>query len=143
MARKKKAKREAQDKYGLDVINFNHKPLDITKFGSDEDPCFGTMYDLNVAECKVCGDAEFCAIKFNRELSGTRKKLEKKNKYKDITTSQVDEGDKLDKATIKKVKRFMNRKIEKGSKPIKIRKLAMDKYGITKDEAKLIYNQLK
>ena len=42
-------------------------PFDVSKFGSEEDPCFGKAYDLSAPECQRCGDLEFCAIAFSQK----------------------------------------------------------------------------
>lgn len=58
-------------------------PIDITKFGTGEDPCFGKHHDLTAEECQRCGDQELCQVIKAQVLSVTRKKLEKKHTFKD------------------------------------------------------------
>jgi len=131
--------RVPQHRYDPDELDMT-KPLDLTKFGSDEDPCFGKLYDLNTKQCKLCADADFCAIKMAQSQSVNRKELNKQNDFIDeFEISDV----KLDKTTKKKVKKFMLRRIEQGVKPILVRKKAIKKYSITKDQAKEIYKLIK
>ena len=142
MAKKKKSKaleRVQQNRYDPNEIDMT-KPLDLTKFGSEDDPCFGKLYDLNTKQCKLCADADFCAIKMAQTQSLSRKELNKNNDF-------IDEFDikdvKLDKTTKKKVKKWMSRRIDKGMKPVLVRKKAMQKYNITKEQAKSIYKLIK
>ena len=139
---KKKSKaldRVPQHRYDPDELDMT-KPLDLTKFGSEEDPCFGKLYDLNTKQCKLCADADFCAIKMAQTQSVTRKELNKQNEFIDeFEISDI----KLDKTTKKKVKKYMSRRIDKGMKPILARKKAMKKYKITKDQVKEIYKLIK
>lgn len=60
------------------------EPMDITKLGSGNDPCFGKNYDLSTKECKMCGDSELCCIKFTALMGKTRKELEAETKFKDL-----------------------------------------------------------
>ena len=60
------------------------EPIDITKLGSGQDPCFGKHYDLSTQECKMCGDSELCCIKFTALMGKTRKELEAETKFKDL-----------------------------------------------------------
>ena len=60
------------------------EPIDITKLGSGQDPCFGKHYDLSTKECKMCGDSELCCIKFTALMGKTRKELEAETKFKDL-----------------------------------------------------------
>ena len=60
------------------------EPMDISKLGTNGDPCFGKHYDLSTKECKMCGDSELCCIKFTDLMGKTRKELEAETKYKDL-----------------------------------------------------------
>ena len=64
-------------------------PVDVTQLGGNGDPCFGKGYDLSTKECKLCGDSELCCIKMSQALNVTRKELEAKNHYKDLSYNQV------------------------------------------------------
>lgn len=68
------------------------QPMDISKLGTNGDPCFGKGYDLSTKECKMCGDSELCCIKFSANLGKTRKELESENNYKDLETLIDTEG---------------------------------------------------
>lgn len=60
------------------------RPFDVTKFGSDNDPCFGKKYDLSADECQECGDIELCAIAFSHKQTLLRLKKEEKFPMKDL-----------------------------------------------------------
>ena len=60
------------------------EPMDISKLGTNGDPCFGKHYDLSTKECKMCGDSELCCIKFTDLMGKTRKELEAETQYKDL-----------------------------------------------------------
>lgn len=60
------------------------EPMDISKLGTNGDPCFGKHYDLLTKECKMCGDSELCCIKFTDLMGKTRKELEADTQYKDL-----------------------------------------------------------
>ena len=78
------SKREKRDTIDLSDQEML-KPLDITKFGSDKDPCFGKLYNLNASECKRCGDSEICGTKFSQtKLNSDRESTESKDRYKDL-----------------------------------------------------------
>lgn len=85
MAKKKKDKlkevREVRKELETGDI---FEPIDITKLGSGNDPCFGKNYDLSTKECKMCGDSELCCIKFTALMGKTRKELEAETKFKDL-----------------------------------------------------------
>lgn len=141
MAKRKKSKalkRVVQDRYDPNELDMT-KPLDISKFGSDEDPCFGKLYDLNAKQCKICADSDFCAIKMSQTQNVKRKELNKQNEF----IEEFDIVNKVDKTTKKKAKKFMQRRIDKGHKGMLIRKAAMKNYGLTKDQAKDIYKLIK
>lgn len=82
MAKKKKDKlKEVRKELETGDI---FEPIDITKLGSGNDPCFGKHYDLSTQECKMCGDSELCCIKFTALMGKTRKELEAETKFKDL-----------------------------------------------------------
>lgn len=60
------------------------KPFDLSKIGTDKDPCFGKGYNLTTKECRMCGDSELCCLKMSQTLGKTRKQLEDENHYKDL-----------------------------------------------------------
>ena len=65
------------------------KPFDVTKFGSEDDPCFGKHYDLVADECQVCGDVEVCAIAFANAAHLRRAKIESETKFKDLEEEEI------------------------------------------------------
>lgn len=109
------------------------KPIDITKLGSNQDPCFGKGYDLSTRECKLCGDSELCAIKMAQTLRITRKELEEKNNYKDLDVLEDTKG-------IKKYLRSLKRK---GLKRKEIFEKTSEKFEVPIDMVKKIYKELK
>ena len=79
-------KREIRNKIdnSIDIL----KPLNILSLGSDEDPCFGKLHDLKAAECKMCGDSDFCAIVMSQNLHRDRLKFETNQKMKDLDEAE-------------------------------------------------------
>jgi len=134
--------RVVQSRYDLDTLDMT-KPLDISKFGSDEDPCFGKLYDLNTKQCKMCADADFCAIKMAQTQTSKRNEINKQNNF----IEELKQNDKpIHSATNtvnKKVKKFMKRRIDMGAAGVLIRRDAVKKYDITREQAKEIYLSLK
>lgn len=107
------------------------KPLDIEKFGSDTDPCFGKLYNLNTPECKRCGDSEICGAVFAQGLHKIRGKIEKNNRFKDL---ELDNSSKL-------MTKYINRLKAKGYKQSRIIRLTKKKFNISRvDALKLIEN---
>jgi hypothetical protein len=80
MAKRKKRNKIPEESY--DVL----QPIDISIFGTDEDPCFGKHYSLEAKECKRCGDAQVCSIICAQVRNVTRAEIESKDNYKDIQT---------------------------------------------------------
>lgn len=65
--------------------NFNLlMPVDITKLGSEDDPCFGKHYKPSCSECSRCGDSELCAIAVQQRNFAKRNKVESEGKFKDL-----------------------------------------------------------
>lgn len=60
------------------------KPIDITVFGSQDDPCFGKLYSPMAKECSQCGDCEICAIVTSQKSQVLRGKQEAKHAFKDL-----------------------------------------------------------
>lgn len=82
MAKKKKDKlKDAREELETgDIL----ETMDISKLGTNGDPCFGKHYDLSTKECKMCGDSELCCIKFTALMGKTRKELEADTQFKDL-----------------------------------------------------------
>jgi hypothetical protein len=110
------------------------KPIDITQFGTDDDPCFGKQYNLSEPECKRCGDSELCAIVFSQNLNLERKNIEGKNRFKDLELSKEETNPALEK--------WVGQKIKEGLKRSEIISAAKKSYGSTRDEIKTIYKKL-
>lgn len=64
-------------------------PFDVTKFGSEDDPCFGKLYDLSALECQECGDIELCAIAFAQGQHIARAKAEGEARFKDLEEEEI------------------------------------------------------
>lgn len=108
------------------------KPIDITQFGTDNDPCFGKHYNLSTDECKRCGDSALCSIIFSRgDLKNKRKSLEDKNRFKDV---ELD----TDEASLDN---WLKQKAKEKLKPFKVVKLA--KVAFPKEDRKLIKKKYK
>lgn len=133
------AKRTAKKKSRIKEDDFL-KPIDITKFGTDDDPCFGKHFNLSEPECKRCGDQGLCAIVAGQKLHLERGKLEKESKFKDL------EIDKLDKPKAKENKaleKWVKTKMKEGLTRSQIISKAKSTYGSTREEIKEIYKNLK
>lgn len=105
----------------------------IDNLGSDKDPCFGKEYDLTTNECKLCGDSELCAICFAQKLNKTRAEIEKESHFKDM--------EKL--LDIQGIKKYMRSLIRKELSRKDVISKAIDKFDITKKDARSIYKSLK
>lgn len=126
----KKNKRNLPDLSNQDIF----KPItSIDVLGTENDPCFGKSYDLTTTECKMCGDSELCAIVFAQKLNKTRAEIEKESHFKDL--------EKL--IDIKGVKKYMRSLIRKDLSRKDILNKAIDKFDITKRDARSIYRSLK
>lgn len=104
------------------------KPFDVTKFGGEEDPCFGKLYDLNAPECNICGDIEACAIGMMTTQTRLRTQLESENRYKDL-----EEKDMIVKA---KIKKYIQEKRALGWGDTKIIAKLKSDFKLTKQAAK-------
>lgn len=107
------------------------QPLDISKIGSNGDPCFGLQYDLSTEECRMCGDSELCCIKFANSVGKTRKQLEKESQFKDL--EQL-----VDMVAAKKTYRALKRKGD--DKKTIVQKLQA-KYELSLKEARELYRK--
>jgi len=100
------------------------KPLDIEKFGSDDDPCFGKLYNLGTDECKRCGDSEICGIVFAQKMNKDRTAIEKKTRFKDMELTK-DRDD---------IKVYVKKLKKEGYNRLKIIRLSKKKFLTTKQE---------
>lgn len=107
-------------------------PIDVTKFGSDDDPCFGKLYSLTETECMHCGDNEFCAIVFANSAHKKRIDYETKHAVLDV------DMDKLE--LVKDVKDFNKKLIAKefGSM-LRFRRMRQ-RFRITNEQIKTFLN---
>ncbi len=133
------AKREAKKKSRIKEEEFL-KPIDITKFGTDDDPCFGKHYNLAESECRRCGDQSLCAIVFGQKLHLERGKIEKDSKFKDL---EIDKLDKKKPTENKALEKWVKTKMKEGLTRSEIITKAKSTYGSTRDEIKEIYKKLK
>lgn len=111
-------------------------PMDILKFGTDEDPCFGKLHDLTEDACKRCGDSSLCSIVLNQDTKKLRAKEEKDGRFKDIELSAPA-------PTEKDIKKFIKAKLEKGTITVLIKKQVIKKFGISKEEASKLIKKCK
>ncbi len=104
------------------------EPIDVTKFGSNEDPCFGKLFSLTADECLVCGDSSLCLIVFQNNQTRKRLNEEKKLKPLDLKLDKLEwEKDITD--YIKKLKRG-------GVKGLLLRKRIKDRFHINDERIK-------
>lgn len=87
-------------------------PVDISIIGSNDDPCFGKLYEPITEECHACGDSELCAIVHMHTLDKKRKKVEKSQTFKD-TEEAVKKSNFM---SLTKLRQILEKKIKKGKK---------------------------
>lgn len=64
-------------------------PVDVTKLGGEEDPCFGKLHDPKTPECQRCGDCELCQIVLAQKMHVTRGIIEKNGKFRDVEEEKI------------------------------------------------------
>lgn len=126
MAKKRREPREKTE--GIDYL----KPINVLDFGSDNDPCFGKLYNLNADACKRCGDSELCGAVFAQKQNKQRSKQEKKNRFKDIELHKGNTS----------LEKWVKDKKEEGLSRSEIIKKAKKTFGSTREEIKNIYKKL-
>lgn len=119
---KAKKNRQARNKIKKDTIDY-FKPLNITDFGTEKDPCFGKLYDVKADECGRCGDSEICLIVMGQNMNKKRLILEKEKPYLDIEPILEEEKD----GQIM-VPRLIRNYLKKGYSKKKIKKLILKKF---------------
>lgn len=129
----KRKSREKIDKKKINIL----KPVDPMSFGTGDDPCFGKHHSLKAEECIMCGDSEFCSIVMAQNLHKDRLQIESNQDMKDLDEA---EEDSIRKA--KEAKEYMKRLQKGGLKKMKIILKAAEKYKLTKDKTKELYNQI-
>lgn len=106
MAKEKKRKSRNRLAGSFDTL----KPLlleDIYKLGTENDPCFGKLYDPKAPECQRCGDNEICAITFGQNNHKLRDKAEKNMAFLDLEEKEIDTMSNSKKAK-KLIRRLIN-----------------------------------
>lgn len=104
-------------------------PLDITRLGSEDDPCFGKHWDPRVAECKRCGDSEACTIAMQNKLTLRRGVIEGKKSFMDLVEPKVEGEQYMDTAP---VIAYLKAKYQKYDNRIKAIRLTMRKFKLEK-----------
>ena len=92
------------------------KPIDLSKIGTPDDPCFGTQYDPRDKDCTICGDIEICAIAQMQNNKLQRELLAKEKDFKDL-----DEAKFLNEKDAKEAKRLIEKYKSKGYSKARIR----------------------
>lgn len=105
------------------------KPFDVTKFGSEDDPCFGKHHDLNSDECQICGDVEICGIATMQSQLTMRQLLEKENKYKDLEEAEM--------IRTAEIKAFIEARRKRGVSDAVIRAKLKSQFKLTYGQTKL------
>ena len=127
MPRKRKPRNTIVESNNVSLI----RPFDMTKFGTDDDPCFGKLNDPKAPECQRCGDFEFCAIVTAENIKRLRVKEESKTKFKDMNKTPK----------LEKIRQFMEKSLFKNSR-VKTVALTVKKFGISKEKAKAIMKNI-
>lgn len=121
-----KQKRQSRNKAVKSLVPDFSTPIDLLKFGSEEDPCFGVLYDPREKECQSCGDCELCAIMLGQNNHLKRNEIEKTQSFKDIEESEIPKG-KVTKELRKEVKNKMRQLIKMaGPNGIKVELVVKD-----------------
>lgn len=113
----------------------NHDPLesfDLSKIGTDKDPCFGKGYNLTTKECRMCGDSELCCLKMSQTLGKTRKQLENENHYKDLEVLE----------DVKAIKKYIRGLKRKGFDRKEIVNKTSKKYEVPTKMIRKIYREM-
>jgi len=126
---KRKARKKAIKKVDT-TIPLN--PIDITKLGTDDDPCFGKHHDLTADECKMCGDSTICQIVCNSLTEKMRDTQEKDNRFKDLELGEET-----------KEYKYITRMLAKNMPASKIIKKVSEKFEIDKKEARKFVKAIK
>lgn len=64
----------------IDVL----KPVTLDMLGTEDDPCFGKLFEPKAEECSRCGDCELCAIMMQQNNHINRAKIEAEGTFKDL-----------------------------------------------------------
>lgn len=111
-------------------------PITLDLIGSDNDPCFGKLYDGTASECRRCGDSEVCIIAMGQRNAKVRAEIESKQRFKDIEEEEF-------KTNLMQVSRYIEEKIDsKKSQRVKLSSMIKDVQEIicakdaTKEQAK-------
>lgn len=131
MVRNRKNRNTIQSSNIADI----NKPFDIELYGSEDDPCFGKLYDLKAHECQVCGDSEFCSIVMAQNLKIATKTMEKEQRFKD-----VEEAERASNIKDDNTRELIAKYIAKGLRKTKIIIKVSDELNIERDKVKQIYN---
>jgi len=131
MGKDKRKPREEVSKEDIDFL----LPVDITKLGSDEDPCFGKLHDLSASECLECGDSDFCALAKAQNLHTVRFNIEQNQRFKDTEESDLEMVKKRTEAA-----KLIGKYRKKGLKRIKTILKVSHELNMTKDNVKQIYD---
>ena len=113
------------DKESVDML----QPIDVTIFGTKDDPCFGKLYDITAEECKICGDCELCSIVNAQNLKKQRLKIEANTILKDMEPFDPEPGSELE------IKRYILKKKDRGLKVSVIASKVAHRYEMDIDEA--------
>lgn len=133
MAKDKERKPRKKASKKLDIAK-PITPMDIDKIGSDDDPCFGKLYDLTEEPCKRCGDNTICAIASNQKTISMRHDEESNNRFKDIELEI-----KKDKGELK----YIKSQLSKGVSSFKLTKRLIKKFNLSKEEARKLIKSNK
>lgn len=98
--------RKSRNKIDKDTLDFS-EPIELSKLGTSEDPCFGKFHDTKAKECQRCGDSEMCVLVQGQNNHLKRAKLEKKENFKDTQQLEAPEHTEAD------VEKYLRRKLKK------------------------------
>jgi hypothetical protein len=107
-------------------------PFDVTQFGSEDDPCFGKLWDPKNSTCQSCGDIEICGIAFSKNTRKVEADLETKHEFLDKRDFDI---------ASKKIKAFIEKRRDLDYDDDRLLKLVILRFNITKDKAKQFLKQ--
>ena len=130
--------RKPRKKIDLNKIDFM-KPIDFSKIGSKDDPCFGKYHDAKADECRRCGDSELCVVKQSQRVAAKRLEEADRKIYRDSTTLVP-----RDKDPVTAIPPLIKDYFSKGLKLKSINQRILKKFpGTDLERIKRIYKKLK
>lgn len=127
-------KKKNKEKEELDFF----KPIDLSRIGTPDDPCFGKEYDPRDSDCRNCGDIELCAIAQMQNNRINRAKLAESYDFKDLDEAEFRDGE--DK---KKAKELIKKYQDRGYSKQKAKRLLQKRLNMDDERTEELLNTYK